>query len=105
VTLVPSATTAVDRRATPSEARAKGGSSASRLAQANDALVEGRVSEACALGESAAAQTPQSPTVWKFLGRCFMRLGERERGMASYRRYLELSPSSPDAVFVREMLK
>ena len=34
-----------------------------------------------------------------------MRLGEREKGIAYYRRYLEVSPSSPDAVFVREMIK
>jgi len=75
------------------------------LVRANEALAAGRVAEACALGEEAAASSGASPAVWKFLGGCFMRLGERAKGIAYYRRYLEESPSSPDAVFVREMVK
>jgi hypothetical protein len=75
------------------------------LGRANEALASGRVAEACALGEEAAASSGASPAVWKFLGGCFMRLGERAKGIAYYQRYLEESPSSPDALFVREMIK
>ena len=75
------------------------------LAQATEALARGQVVEACALGETAAAEAPASAAVWKFLGQCFMRLGDREKGTAYYRRYLELAPSSSDALFVREMIK
>jgi len=75
------------------------------LGRANEALAAGRVAEACALGEEAAASSGASPAVWRFLGGCFMRLGERAKGIAYYQRYLEESPSSPDAVFVREMIK
>jgi serine/threonine protein kinase len=75
------------------------------LARAAQELAQGRVAEACLLGEEAAARTPSSASVWKFLGQCSMRLGERERGVAYYRRYLALAPEGPDAVFVREMIK
>ena len=75
------------------------------LGRANEALAAGRVAEACALGEEAAASSGASPAVWKFLGGCFMRLGERAKGIAYYQRYLEEAPSSPDAVFVREMVR
>ncbi|HEX6277259.1 MAG TPA: tetratricopeptide repeat protein, partial [Polyangiaceae bacterium] len=75
------------------------------MARAAAELAQGRVTEACLLGEEAAARSPNSASVWKFLGQCSMRLGERERGVAYYQRYLLLSPEGPDAVFVREMIK
>jgi Tfp pilus assembly protein PilF len=75
------------------------------LADANEALEQGKVTEACALGEQALASSGASPGVYKFLGQCFMRLGERERAVAYYQRYLEMSPTSSDAVFIREMIK
>jgi hypothetical protein len=34
-----------------------------------------------------------------------MRMGDSQRGIVAYQRYLELDPASPDAVFVREMIK
>jgi serine/threonine protein kinase len=75
------------------------------LEQASTALMQGRIDEACALGQTAAAGTPGSPAVWKFLGQCYMRLGERERAVVYYRRYLELAPDSSDALFVRQMIE
>jgi Flp pilus assembly protein TadD len=77
----------------------------SLLEQANDALANGRVAEACALGEKALEDPSASPLVHKFLGKCSMRLGEQEKGISHYRRYLDLSPSGPDAVFVKEMIR
>ena len=67
--------------------------------------MQGRIDEACALGQTAAAGAPGSPAVWKFLGQCYMRLGERERAVVYYRRYLELAPESTDALFVRQMIE
>jgi serine/threonine-protein kinase len=75
------------------------------LEQASAALTQGRIAEACALGQTAAAGAPGSPAVWKFLGQCYMRLGEREQAVVYYRRYLELSPESSDALFVRQMIE
>jgi serine/threonine-protein kinase len=86
-------------------ARSPSSASGALLARANEALLQGRIQEACSLGEKASASQGSSPRVWKFLGQCFMRLGAREKGIAYYQRYLELSPSGPDAVFVREMIK
>ena len=77
----------------------------SLLDDAESALRDGRISEACALGQTAAAGSPTSPSVWKFLGRCSMRLGDRQRAVGYYRRYLELAPESPDAVFIRKMIE
>jgi serine/threonine-protein kinase len=75
------------------------------LEQASLALAEGRIAEACALGQTAAAGAPGSPAVWKFLGQCYMRLGERDQAVVYYRRYLELAPESSDALFVRQMIE
>jgi serine/threonine-protein kinase len=79
--------------------------STSPLASAQRALVEGRIEEACSLAEHASRDPNATSAVWKFLGQCFMRLGNRDKAIAYYRRYLEASPSGSDAVFVREMIK
>ena len=87
------------------KAKPKSPAPSSLLAAANEALAEGRVADACAAGEKASEIQQASPAVFKFLGGCFMRLGNRDKGRAYYRRYLELVPEGPDAVFVREMVK
>jgi eukaryotic-like serine/threonine-protein kinase len=95
----------VVRRAAAPVAKPSAATQRPALADANDALAQGKLSEACALGEKASAMPGTSPAVWKFLGQCYMRLGDREKAVAYYRRYLEVSPSGADAVFVREMIK
>lgn len=75
------------------------------IEQASLALMQGRIAEACALGQTAAAGAPGSPAVWKFLGQCYMRLGQREQAVAYYRRYLELAPESSDALFIQRMIE
>jgi two-component SAPR family response regulator len=75
------------------------------LRQASEALANGRIAEACALGEKVSKSHGVSPVAFKFLGQCFMRMGDRERGIVAYQRYLALAPASPDAVFVREMIR
>jgi eukaryotic-like serine/threonine-protein kinase len=93
------------RRAVASETKNTAGTPRQPLADANEALAQGKLAEACALGEKASAMPGASPAVWKFLGQCYMRLGDREKAVAYYQRYLEVSPSGADAVFVREMIK
>ena len=75
------------------------------LPEARELLAQGRVAEACALARNVAARRPDLAAPWKFLGQCYMRLADRTQAIAYYRRYLELSPDGPDAVFVREMIK
>ncbi len=75
------------------------------LEEASQALTEGSVEKACSLGEQALAAAGPGPQVYKFLGQCYMRLGEREKAIGYYKLYLELSPASSDAVFIREMIK
>ena len=72
---------------------------------AESRLDEGRISEACALGQVAAEQAPRLPAVWEFLGRCYMRLPDPERARAAYRKYLELAPDAPRASLIRAMVE
>jgi serine/threonine-protein kinase len=75
------------------------------LAAAEERLGAGRIAEACALGQAVADAHPESPTAWRFLGRCRMRLGQRGQAAAAFRRYLELAPAGDDAPFVRAILE
>ncbi len=64
----------------------------------------GRIEEACVEGRAAARQAPAFPAAWEFLGRCYMRLGEPAEARDYYRRYLQLAPSGPKAVFIRAIV-
>jgi cytochrome c-type biogenesis protein CcmH/NrfG len=77
----------------------------SSLAAAEERLGAGRIAEACALGQVAVEAQPRSAAAWQFVGRCRMRLGERDRASAAFRRYLELAPGASDAPFVRAILE
>jgi cytochrome c-type biogenesis protein CcmH/NrfG len=72
---------------------------------AEDRLGAGHTEEACLLGQAAAEAHPKSPAAWQFLGRCRMRHGEGEAARAAFRRYLELAPRAPDAIFVRAIVE
>jgi regulator of sirC expression with transglutaminase-like and TPR domain len=67
-------------------------------------MVAGDVAHACHAGEQAAALAPALPAPHLFLGKCFVRLGDPDRAATHYRRYLELAPDAPDAIFVRAIL-
>jgi serine/threonine protein kinase len=75
------------------------------LERAEALLAEERTAEACAVGETVVAQAPESAATWKFLGGCFMRLGEPVRARRHYRRFLLLSPNDPDSVFIHAIVK
>jgi cytochrome c-type biogenesis protein CcmH/NrfG len=53
----------------------------------------------------ASERAPQSPAVWEFLGRCYMRMSEPEEAIASYRKALALAPDGPRAPFIRAIVE
>jgi len=74
------------------------------IARAEAVLVQGRIFEACQLGREASRLAPLSTQAWEFLGRCYMRLGQPGEARVAYRRYLDIAPDGPNAIFVRAMI-
>jgi tRNA A-37 threonylcarbamoyl transferase component Bud32 len=80
------------------------GDAEARLDEAEDLLAEGKIREACALAERSAELRPALPDAYRFLGRCYMRLGRPSKARANYRKYLERAGSAADASFVRAIV-
>jgi serine/threonine protein kinase len=76
---------------------------ASPMREAERLLAQGEVAAACDQGEEQLRAGP-SAAVYKFLGKCYMRLGKPDQAKAHYRRYLELSPDASDAAFIRSIV-
>jgi Flp pilus assembly protein TadD len=68
-------------------------------------MLEGEVARACQLGGQAATSHPALPAAQLFLGKCHIRLGDAATARQHYRRYLELAPDAPNALFVRAILE
>ena len=68
-------------------------------------MLVGDVQRGCELGEEAATAMPTLPAAQRFLGQCYIRLGDSKRACPHYRRYLELAPDAPDWEFVRAILE
>jgi Flp pilus assembly protein TadD len=68
-------------------------------------LGQGSVNQACVRGEEARKLFPKFAPTYKFLGKCYMREGRAGDSKDAYRKYLELSPSAPDAAFIEEIIK
>jgi tetratricopeptide (TPR) repeat protein len=66
---------------------------------------DGQVGKAALAYESCLAERPHDATLWRRFARCLMRLGNRAGSLDAYRRYLELAPNAPDALFVRAILR
>ncbi|HEY4392576.1 MAG TPA: protein kinase [Polyangia bacterium] len=75
------------------------------LGEAAKLLGQGEVGEACGRAEEAKRMSPRLPSVYKFLGKCYMRAGRAQQANDNYKKYLELSPNAPDAPFVKSMIK
>jgi serine/threonine-protein kinase len=75
------------------------------LAEADKLLGQGEVGEACGRGEEARRLGPRLPSVYKFLGKCYMRAGHAQQANDNYKKYLELAPNASDAPFVKSMIK
>jgi len=75
------------------------------VAEAEKLLSQGEVGEACRRGEDFKKASPRVASVYKFLGKCYMRAGKAALAKENYRRYLELDPNAPDAVFIESIVK
>jgi Flp pilus assembly protein TadD len=81
------------------------GSGKGRLAEAEGLLGQGEVAAACERGEALRSASADGPEVYRFLGKCYMRSGNSARAKENYRRYLELAPDAPDAMFIESIVK
>jgi Flp pilus assembly protein TadD len=81
------------------------GSAKGGLAEAEGLLGQGEVAAACQRGEELRSANAGAPEVYRFLGKCYMRSGNSARAKENYRRYLELSPDAPDAMFIESIVK
>jgi serine/threonine-protein kinase len=81
------------------------GSAKGGLAEAEGLLGQGDVAAACHRGEELRSANAGAPEVYRFLGKCYMRSGNSARAKENYRRYLELSPDAPDAMFIESIVK
>ena len=75
------------------------------VAEAEKLLAQGEVSDACRRGEDVKKTSSRLAAVYKFLGKCYMRAGKPALAKDNYRRYLELEPNAPDAVFIESIVK
>src|SRR5262245_31154125 len=66
---------------------------------------EGHMGRAGAAYERCLAERPHDATLWRRFARCLMRMGNRAGSLDAYRRYLQLAPDAPDALFVRAILR
>ncbi len=89
---------------TPSEINPSG-SGKGGLTEAEGLLGQGEVAAACQRGELLRSTSPGTPEIYRFLGKCYMRSGNSARAKENYRRYLELAPDAPDAMFIESIVK
>lgn len=82
-----------------------GGSPREMVTDGERLLSQGEVAEACRRGEDAKKAAPRLAPAYKFLGKCYMRAGNPGRAKENYRRYLELAPGAPDAMFIESIVK
>jgi tRNA A-37 threonylcarbamoyl transferase component Bud32 len=75
------------------------------VAEAEALLGQGEVAAACQRGEDIRASAPALPEIYRFLGKCYMRSGNSARAKDNYRRYLQLDPHGPDALFIESIVK
>ena len=75
------------------------------LTEGEKLLAQGEVRDACAHGEEAKHLNPKLPAIYKFLGKCYNRAGDAGQANQNYKKYLELAPNAPDAMFIKSILK
>jgi len=75
------------------------------MKEAERLLSQGEVEQACRKGEEARHASPKTPSIYKFLGKCYMRAGKAGVAQDNYRKYLELAPDAPDGAFIRSYVK
>ncbi len=92
-------------RGSSTAAQASSGTPAERaFERGRAAFMAQDVEGAISAFEEAARLSPSDANVQKQLGRAYMRAGQRDRGVAAYRRYLELDPSARDRAVVESII-
>jgi Flp pilus assembly protein TadD len=74
-------------------------------AEADGLFKNGDVNSAVAKYGEAAKLNPSDARTQRQLGKCWLRLGQRDRAAPYLRRYLELAPDASDAPFIRANLE
>jgi len=75
------------------------------LESAEELLSSGHIGQACEHAEAVLRRAPAFTPGLEFLGRCYMRLGQKQRAFSYYRRYLALAPEARDSVFIRAIVE
>jgi len=88
----------------PSSAPAPAHGFAALFAEGQALFSSGDTEKAAARYEDAARVSPDNAVVHRELGKCYSRLGQRDRATKEYRRYLELAPNASDARFYRSIV-
>jgi hypothetical protein len=65
----------------------------------------GDVQGALARYQDAARANPSDAKAQRQIGKCYNRLGQRDRALPYLKRYLELAPDASDAAFIRAMIE
>jgi len=107
-TAAPAATAPAPVAAAPAEEKPVVESRPTReepMREAERLLSQGEVEQACRKGEEARRAAPKTPSIYKFLGKCYMRAGKAGVAQDNYKHYLELAPDAPDAAFIRSYVK
>jgi tetratricopeptide (TPR) repeat protein len=77
----------------------------SAFADAEQQFKSGNVEGALQKYLEAAKSDPDNAAAQRQIGKCYNRLGQRERAQPYFKRYLELKPDASDAAFIRAMIQ
>ncbi|MGE3636060.1 MAG: tetratricopeptide repeat protein, partial [Sandaracinaceae bacterium] len=80
------------------------GGPASALEESRALIRQGDIAGAIARLETAARAHPSHAQIQRTLGQAYMRNGDAERGVAAYRRYLELAPNASDRAIIERIV-
>jgi serine/threonine-protein kinase len=90
---------------TPEPAAAKQSTAPkSPFAEGEALFRSGDVEGALAKYQEAARANPNDAKTQRQIGKCYNRLGQRDRALPYFKRYLELAPDAADASFIRAIL-
>jgi serine/threonine-protein kinase len=77
----------------------------STFVEAEEAFKHGNVEGALAKYLEVARQDPRDAWTQRQIGKCYNRLGQRDKAQPYLKRYLELEPNASDAAFIRAMIQ
>jgi serine/threonine protein kinase len=76
----------------------------SAFAEGEALFKSGDIEGALARYQDAARANPNDAKTQRQIGKCYNRLGQRDRALPYFKKYLELSPDAADASFIRAIL-